>query len=96
NPNQIQEARQQRRAKENLQTTKEEIPNVDEMAAKSRAISQNQAGRPSVTETIVRTEAKIGRNDKVTIQNVMSGEQKTLKYKQAESLLKEGSWIITK
>jgi preprotein translocase subunit SecA len=49
-----------------------------------------------VTETIVRTEAKIGRNDKVTIQNVMSGEQKTLKYKQAESLLKEGSWIITK
>ncbi|MDB4005451.1 preprotein translocase subunit SecA, partial [Flavobacteriaceae bacterium] len=96
NPNQIQEARQQRRTKENLQTTKEEIPNVDEMAAKSRAISQNQAGRPSVTETIVRTEAKIGRNDKVTIQNVMSGEQKTLKYKQAESLLKEGSWIITK
>ena len=96
NPGQIQEARQQRRAKENLQTTKEEIPNVDEMAAKSRAASQNQASRPTVTETIVRTEAKIGRNDKVTIQNVMSGEQKTLKYKQAESLLKEGSWVITK
>ena len=96
NPNQIQEARQQRRAKVNLQTTKEEIPNVDEMAAQSRAISQNQAVRPAVTETIVRTEAKIGRNDKVTIQNVMSGEQKTLKYKQAESLLKEGSWVITK
>ena len=96
NPGQIQEARQQRRAKENLQTTKEEIPNVDEMAAQSRAASQNQASRPTVTETIVRTEAKIGRNDKVTIQNVMSGEQKTLKYKQAESLLKEGSWVITK
>ena len=42
NPGQIQEARQQRRAKENLQTTKEEIPNVDEMAAQSRAASQNQ------------------------------------------------------
>jgi preprotein translocase subunit SecA len=96
NPGQIQEARQQRRAKENLQTTKEEIPNVDEMAAQSRAASQNQTSRPTVTETIVRTEAKIGRNDKVTIQNVMSGEQKTLKYKQAESLLKEGSWVITK
>jgi preprotein translocase subunit SecA len=66
------------------------------MAAQSRAASQNQAGRPTVTETIVRTEAKIGRNDKVIIQNVMSGEQKTLKYKQAESLLKEGSWVITK
>ena len=96
NPGQIQEARQQRRTKENLQTTKEEIPNVDEMAAQSRAASQNQAGRPTVTETIVRTEAKIGRNDKVIIQNVMSGEQKTLKYKQAESLLKDGSWVITK
>src|SRR6056300_1366493 len=96
NQGQIQEARQQRRTKENLQTTKEEIPNVDEMAAQSRAASQNQAGRPTVTETIVRTEAKIGRNDKVIIQNVMSGEQKTLKYKQAESLLKDGSWVITK
>ncbi|MDB4767510.1 preprotein translocase subunit SecA [Flavobacteriaceae bacterium] len=96
NPGQIQEARQQRRTKENLQTTKEEIPNVDEMAAQSRAASQNQAGRPTVTETIVRTEAKIGRNDKVIIQNVMSGEQKTLKYKQAESLIKDGSWVITK
>jgi preprotein translocase subunit SecA len=94
--NQIQEARGQRRTKEALKTTKEEIPNVDEMAAKSRAASQNQSGRPQITETIVREHAKIGRNDKVTVQHVMSGEQKILKYKQAEPLLKEGSWVLTK
>lgn len=95
NPAQIQEARQQRRAKENLQTTKEEIPNVDEMAAQSRAASQNQ-NRPAVTETIVREHAKIGRNDKVTIQHILNGEQKTLKYKQAEPLLKQGEWVLSK
>ncbi len=95
NPAQIQEARQQRRAKEQLKTTKEEIPNVDEMAAQSRAASQNQS-RPAVTETIVREHAKIGRNDKVTIQHIVRGEQKTLKYKQAEPLLKQGEWVLSK
>ncbi len=95
NPEQIQEARQQRRSKEQLKTTKEEIPNVDEMAAQSRAASQNQS-RPAVTETIVREHAKIGRNDKVTIQHIVRGEQKTLKYKQAEPLLKQGEWVLSK
>ncbi|MEN8666416.1 MAG: preprotein translocase subunit SecA [Flavobacteriaceae bacterium] len=95
NPAQIQEARQQRRSKEQLKTTKEEIPNVDEMAAQSRAASQNQS-RPAVTETIVREHAKIGRNDKVTIQHIVRGEQKTLKYKQAEPLLKQGEWVLSK
>ena len=95
NPAQIQEARQQRRSKEQLKTTKEEIPNVDEMVAQSRAASQNQS-RPAVTETIVREHAKIGRNDKVTIQHIVRGEQKTLKYKQAEPLLKQGEWVLSK
>ncbi len=95
NSNQIQEARTVNRPKENLKTTKEEIPNSDERAAQSRAIAQNQGGRPAVTETIVRETRKIGRNDRVTIKNVMSGESKEVKYKQAEPLIKKGEWVLT-
>src|SRR5690554_3941321 len=92
--NEIQEARNIRRPKENLRTSKEEIPNSDERAAQSRAIGQNQGGRPQITETIVREKAKIGRNEKITIKNVMSGESKSIKYKQAEPLLNKGEWVI--
>ena len=95
NPNQIQEARNVNRPKENLQTSKEEIPNSDELAAQNRAAGQTQGQRPQVTETIVRERPKIGRNDRVTIKNVMSGESKVVKYKQAEPLIENGDWVLT-
>lgn len=95
NPNEIQEARTVRRPKENLRTSKEEIPNSDEMAARNRAAGETQGQRPQVTETIVRERPKIGRNDRVTIKNVMSGESKTVKYKQAEPLIEKGEWVLT-
>jgi preprotein translocase subunit SecA len=94
NTNQIQEARSVRRPKENLKTSKEEIPNSDELAAQNRAAGQTQRQRPQVTETIVREKPKIGRNDRVTIKNVMSGESKTCKYKQAEPLIDKGEWVL--
>ncbi|UJH66860.1 preprotein translocase subunit SecA [Allomuricauda sp. SCSIO 65647] len=93
-PNQIQEARSVRRPKEKLKTTKEEIPNSDELAAQNRAAGQTQRSRPQVTETIVREKPKIGRNERVTIKNVMSGESKTLKFKQAEHLIDKGEWVL--
>ncbi|UCE70363.1 MAG: preprotein translocase subunit SecA [Flavobacteriaceae bacterium] len=95
NTQEIQEARQVRRPKENLRTSKEEIPNSEELAAQSRAVGQQQGGRPQVTETIVREKPKIGRNEKVTIKNVLSGENKTLKFKQAEPLIAKGEWVLT-
>ena len=94
NTTEIQEARNVRRPKEKLQTSKEEIPNSDELAAQNRAAGQTQGNRPHVTETIVREKPKIGRNDRVTIKNVMSGESKTLKFKQAEPLLDKGEWVL--
>jgi preprotein translocase subunit SecA len=94
NPNQIQEARSARKPKENLKTTKEEIPNSDELAAQNRAAGQTQRQRPQVTETITREKPKIGRNERVTIKNVMSGESKTVKYKQAEPLIDKGEWVL--
>ncbi|PCJ98318.1 MAG: preprotein translocase subunit SecA [Flavobacteriaceae bacterium] len=94
NTSNIHEAGTANRPKEKLQTSKEEIPNSDELAAKNRAVGQNQGGRPPITETIVREKPKIGRNDRVTIKNVMSGESKTVKYKQAEPLINKGEWVL--
>src|SRR5690606_41525755 len=78
----IQEAKEVRK-KENYQTSKEEIPNSDELAAQNRAAGQNQQ-RSQITETIVRDRPKINRNDRVTLKNVVTGENKSMKIKQAE------------
>jgi preprotein translocase subunit SecA len=94
NTPQIQEARQVRRPKENLKTSKEEIPNSDELSAQSRAAGAQQGQRQQVTETIIREKAKIGRNEKVTIKNILSGENKTVKFKQAEPMIAKGEWVL--
>ena len=89
--NTIQEAKT--RGREKVQTTKDVIPNMDERAAQSRAAGNTQRA-PQVAETIVREQPKIGRNDKITIKNVMSGASKTLKYKQALPLIQKGEWVL--
>ncbi len=89
--NTIQEAKT--RGREKVQTTKDVIPNMDERAAQSRAAGTTQRA-PQVAETIVREQPKIGRNDKVSIKNVMSGASKTLKYKQALPLIQKGEWVL--
>src|SRR5690606_41848626 len=89
----IQEARRQR-PKESMRTEKEEISNMDERAAQNRAAGQQASQHPQVTETIVRNHPKIGRNDRVTIKNVMNGENKSLKYKQAIPLIEKGEWVL--
>ena len=91
NQEQIREARQTR-PKQKLSEQKEEIPNMDERAAQARAAGNTQ--QQQITETIIRERPKIGRNEKVTIKNVMSGENKTVKYKQAIPLLDKGEWVL--
>lgn len=88
----IQEAKETRK-KDNLKTQKDEIPNLDQRSAQNRAAGNTQK-QPEVVETIVRDRPKIGRNDKVTIKHVMSGENKTVKYKQAEPLIAKGEWVL--
>ncbi len=88
----IQEAGQVR-SKEKLETNKEEIPNLDERSSQNRSAGNTQ--RQEVVETIVRDKPKIGRNTQVTIKHVLSGENKSLKYKQAEPLLAKGDWVLT-
>lgn len=85
----IQEARQVRE-KQNYTESKDEIESSENA---NREASQAQQ-RPQVTETIVRDQPKINRNDNVTIKHVMSGKTETMKYKKAEGMLASGEWVI--
>ena len=77
----------------NVSTSKDEIPNTEELRRRNRAITNQQQN--TQVETIVRTKPKVGRNDKVTVKNIKNGESKTLKYKHAEKLIESGDWLIT-
>jgi preprotein translocase subunit SecA len=86
NPQQVSQAREQKREK--VQLSKAEFSNPNEGA------QPNQTQEQHVTETIVRTERKIGRNERVTIKNINTGESKVVKYKQAIPLIEKGIWVL--
>ena len=90
----VQEAHAPVRHRDNYQTNKEETLNSDEMAQRAREVGEQASQRRSVVETIVREQPKVGRNDKVIVQNIRNGERKEMKYKQATSLIDSGDWII--
>jgi preprotein translocase subunit SecA len=85
----IQEAKEVERPKDDYQLNKDEIENSESI---NREVGQTQARQ--VTETIVRDQPKINRNDTVTIQEVATGKTETMKYKKAESLLAAGTWVL--
>jgi preprotein translocase subunit SecA len=87
----IQEAKEIKR-KESLNESRSEMPNSDTLAQQNREAGQMQ--RPQVTETIVRDQPKINRNDTVTIRHIMSGKTETMKYKKAEAMVNSGEWVI--
>ena len=90
----IQEAKTSR-SKDKLKTTKDNVLNSEELAEKQRAIGAGASGqRRQVVETITRELPKIGRNDRVKIKNTITGENKTVKFKQAEPLLTKGEWVF--
>ena len=93
NPNEIREDRQTRR-REKYNTSKEEVLNSDELANRNRQVGSNVSSNQNVVETVVRETRKIGRNERVKIKNIQSGETKELKFKQAEPLLQNGNWNI--
>jgi preprotein translocase subunit SecA len=85
--NQVSQAREQKREK--VQLSKAEYNSPTQQNAET-----NQTQQPQVVETIVRTERKIGRNEVVTLKNVITGENKSMKYKQAIPLLQKGDWVL--
>ena len=92
-PNEIKEDRQTRR-QQAYKTSKEEVLNSDELARRNRDIGGNVSQKNNVVETITREKRKIGRNERVTVRNMQSGEKKELKFKQAQNLINSGNWII--
>ena len=85
-----QEARPRKITK--INTSKEEIPNIDELSSRNKAAGNTQTQQ---IETIVRDKPKIGRNDRITIKNVSTGENKEMKFKHAEPLINKGEWVIS-
>jgi len=85
-PQQVSQAREQKREKVQLSKAEFKSPTQDTQT--------NQTQPQQVTETIVRTERKIGRNERVTIKNINTGESRSLKYKQAMPLIDQGSWVL--
>jgi preprotein translocase subunit SecA len=85
-PQQVSQAREQK--KEKLQLSKAEFNSP------TQETQTNQTQPQQVTETIVRTERKIGRNEKVTIKNITTGESKMVKFKQAIPLIEKGQWVV--
>ena len=86
---QISEERKKTRQKLNL--SKADVQNPTE-----QAISNSRQQQTEPVETIVREQPKIGRNERVTIKNVMSGQEKVVKFKQAIPLIERGEWVLTK
>ncbi len=84
--NQISEARDHK--KERLNTSKAAVQNSSEQAI------SNSRQQSEPVETVIRDQPKIGRNERVTIKNVISGEQKEVKFKQAIPLIEKGEWVV--
>ena len=95
-PEQIQQARQQK--EEQVQTNRgaEESSKSsvgDNYFNQSTSTSTSSPSpRPEVTAP--RTVVKIGRNDKVAIRNVNTGEKQEMKFKQAQPLIENGEWVL--
>ena len=87
----IQEARP--RKVTNVSASKDEIPNMDELSSQNKAAGNNRPQQQ--IETIVRDKPKIGRNDRIVIKNISTGENKEMKYKHAEPLINKGEWVIS-
>jgi len=85
-PQQVSQAREQKREKVQVSKADFRSPTQD--------TSAHQTQEQQVTETIVRTERKIGRNERVTIKNVLNGQSKEVKYKQAIPLIDKGEWVL--
>jgi preprotein translocase subunit SecA len=80
---------------EKLSISKESVLNTEELAQRQREVSSGvSSAKRSVSETVTRENPKIGRNERVTIIHTLSGEEKELKYKQAEPLLQSKEWVL--
>ena len=70
---------------------------MSRQGAPEQLATENNYNDPSAAprkQEPVKVEKKYGRNERVDIQNIMSGEKKTVKFKQAEPLIDSGQWMV--
>ncbi|MBQ1276009.1 MAG: preprotein translocase subunit SecA [Flavobacteriales bacterium] len=85
-PSRVEQVRKAKRA------VGRESRGVEEGAQQGMPNVQQEVERP---RTYVRESPKYGRNDRVKVQNINTGEVKEMKYKQAEPLVEAGTWVVT-
>jgi preprotein translocase subunit SecA len=86
-PSQVQQQRETPHQREKLQTSHPQL------AASGPGGANAETVAPPKPKPAVSTK-KYGRNDKVVVQNLTSGEKKEMKYKKAQPLLENEGWTI--
>lgn len=86
-PSQVQQQRETPRQRENLQTSHPQL------AASGPGGANAETVAPPKPKPAVSTK-KYGRNDKVVVQNLSTGEKKEMKYKKAQPLVENEGWTI--
>lgn len=98
-PQQIQQARQQQQEKvQTNQTERETGSNSGQQSGGNNYFSNSTSTTGSQQSTpdpvMPRTVVKIGRNDRVSIRNINSGEKLEMKFKQAQPMIENGEWVL--
>jgi preprotein translocase subunit SecA len=75
-----------------LQTSRTEVPQYG--APQDSSGQQQQQQEQARQAPVVRDEKKVGRNDKITLYNVVTSEKKEMKFKLAEPLIRSGQWRV--
>lgn len=94
-PEQIQQAKQQK--EEKVQTNRSADGSSNSTGGnyfnQSTSTSTHSSNsQPEVTAP--RVVVKIGRNDRVAVRNVRTGEKQEMKFKQAQTLIESGEWVL--
>ena len=95
-PQQIQQARQLKQEKVETNRGPEQSTQSDPRNNYFNESSSTSTNAPQSAPEVTapRTVVKIGRNDRVAIRNVRTGEKQEMKYKQAQPLIEQGDWVL--
>jgi preprotein translocase subunit SecA len=79
------------RQREDMSKLQTSHPGSEEPLSSGGQAHPTQAPR---VKQLVKEGRTYGRNEVVTVRNLATGEQKTVKYKQAETLMTNNQWVL--
>ena len=92
-PQNVQSQRLQAPPKQDLSKLKTGRTDIGESTRQNKELAQ-QNQQEAVKQQPVMVKRKPGRNERVKVLNIQSGETKEMKFKQAEPLINAGSWQL--